>query len=220
VARYGLTTRAIASQLFCGGSPSKTENLFAKLLKQRRIQAYSLRKSPRLSFYTLSSSEAFRLALKPLTGRRSGRRIEEALAILQYCHEQGTTRRRVDAQAVQDRLRFPLRTLSAPYVIETQPEQYFGRLFVPGREARFDYALQLLTKEAFDLERLEAARAWLPEGTFRFIVLTLSEARRQQFLEALSVSTRRYSVLNLVRVDVAVVDDIAGPRPTLNGGHP
>lgn len=219
LACYGLTTRAIASRLFCVGSPSKTENLFAQLLKQRRIQAYSLRKSPRLSFYTLSTSEASRLALKPLTGRRTGRSIEEALAILQYCHEPKTARRKVTAGAVQERLRFPLRTLSAPYVVETAPEQYFGRIIVPGREARFDYALQLLAKDSLDLERFEAARVWLPEGTFRFVVLTLSDARRLQLLDALSVWRRRYSVLNAVRVDVVVVADVAGPRRVLSGGH-
>ncbi len=51
---------------------------------------------------------------------------------------------------------------------------------MPGREARFDYALQVLTKEYFDLERQAAARAWL-------------------------------------RVVVAVVDDVAGPRRILMG---
>ena len=220
IAHYGLTTRAIASRLFCDGSGSKTENLFAPLLKQGRIRAYSLRKSPRLSYYTLSRSEAARLARSPLRGRRAGRSIEEALAVLHYCHQPGTTRRRVSANAVQERLGAPLLTLLPAYVAEAEPEQYFGRIVIPGRESLFNYALSVITKEALDLDRFEAARVWLPEGAYRFVVLTLSRARRQKFLEDLARWQQSHSVLKKVRVDVAVVDDAVGSGRLLEGGKP
>src|SRR4051794_16242369 len=85
LAMFGVTVRPIAKRLFCDDSPSKTENLFGRLLKQKRILRYSLTKSPRRSYYTLSGEEAARFAVPIPKGRLSGRAISEALAILYYC---------------------------------------------------------------------------------------------------------------------------------------
>lgn len=221
VAQYELTTRAIASRLFCGSSPSKTENLFGRLLNQRRIVAYSLSKQPPLSYYTLARTDAARLGASVPSGRLSGRRIYEALAILYFCHHPSgvgarakpAARRRAPAKLIEQQLKFPLKTLSAPFVVQAEPEQFFARTIVPGWWARPDYALKIIQVETNYLARFPEARLWLSEATLRFLVLTHSEARKTQFTEALLRARAQQRLPDQVRVDVEHVDlPIALPR--------
>lgn len=212
IARYGLTTRAIASRLFCESSSSKTENLFGRLLKQRRIVARSLRRHPPASYYTLAAPEAVRLHAPVPVGRLSGKAIYEALAVLYFCHEEAAKRVRISGKLLETRLGFPLKSPSATFVIQDEPEQLLGRIIVPGRDARPDYALKLIQLESAYLSRFPEAKAWMQEGTLRFVVLVYSEPRRAQFVEAIALARSRGRIGHTFRADVAVVSDAHEPN--------
>lgn len=212
IAVYGLITRALVRWLICGGSERKTENVFYRLLKQRRIHAYPVSASLRTKYYVLSRTEAIRLGARVLTGRRSARAIEHASAVVHYCHQPPATRRRLKGGLLQKRLPFSLPTLSPCYVVERQPQQYFGRVIVPGRNARVDYALHIVRREGTFLERQREAIPWLRDGSFRFVILTLSDARRRQFEEAFAQERGRQRLRDDIRVDVVQVKDIVDQK--------
>lgn len=215
IARYGLTLRAVAGRLFCDGSASKTENLFAKLLEQKRIVAFSLSKAPRLSYYRLSEKESARLGLTPTAGRLSGRTALQAIALLRFCFPgaQPVKRAKISAATVSSKLGFPFKSLDASYVVQRHPEQYFGRVVVPGPQARPEYALKIIRLETMYWLRFPEAEHWLSTGALRFVVLLHSPPRVVQFTEALAAARERKTLPAEVRIDLEYVPDPLAAQP-------
>ena len=205
IAVHGLTMKVIASKLFCNDSRSKTNNLFDPLLKAERLKAFSLRGGHK--YYMLGDDDADRFRVPRVRGQLSGQRVQTAIAVLSFCHLSDAKRLRAPARQLKDLLGFVPRQRDAVFVIEESPEHYVGRVIVPGPGTKTDYALKILADEPRTYLRDRDAASLISSGTFRFVILVESPARREQFAESVGQAKARHRIDARVRVDVVEVID-------------
>lgn len=209
IAVHGLTLRSIAARLFCDDSETKTKNLFDPLLKQQRILAFRLSKSSKLKFYTLSARVAEKLGATKVRGRLSGLAVHTSVAVLCFCHAMDAPRAKVGLKTIKRIFGVELQRnwRTAIFVLQKTPVQYAARVIVPGPKAKPDYPLKCIREDAQVLLQLSSMRGHLKAGTFRFVVLVQSEARRDLFAEQLAVDRKLRRIPEDVRVDVVHVPD-------------
>lgn len=217
IATHGLTLKVIASRLFCDGSKTKTNNLFDPLLKEGRLIAFSLRNGRK--YYTLGPDDADRFRLPRTRGRLSGLRVQTTLAVLSFCYLTNSRRLRVPARALKEVLGFVPRQRDAVFVIEDAPETYVARIIVPGPGTKPDYALKIVSGEQRWILQNPIASALVEPGTFRFVVLVDSAARRDQFRESFTTAKSRQRISSRLRVDVLEVIDPTTVPMFPNGGQ-
>jgi hypothetical protein len=205
IAVHGLTMKVIASKLLCDNSRSKTNNLFDPLLKAERLKAFSLRGGHK--YYMLGDEDADRFRIPRVRGRLSGQRVQTAIAVLSFCYLANAKRLRAPARDLKDFVGFVPRQRDAVFVVEESPEQYVGRVIVPGPGTKTDYALKILADEPRTYLRNPDTASSVSAGVFRFVILVESAARREQFAESVNQAKARQRIDARVRVDVVEVID-------------